>query len=156
MGCMDEANDNMGPRGAGQPAEREGEGEGKPQMPDGLDPLERALHAARALVLADLAADDVARPEVVSMVEDSVAHRRWWVDQWPEGVAYVSGLVAQDVQDALMEQYGRWPLCPVCVGGEPHALDVEPELGPDPHWVCGKAGVVIAPVGALGPAEALS
>jgi hypothetical protein len=153
MGCMDETNDNMGPRGAGEPTEREGEGM---RLPDGLDPLEHALHAARALVLADLAADGVARPEVVSMVEDSIAHRRWWVEQWPEGAAYVSGLVAQDVQDALLEQYGRWPLCPVCVGGEPHALDVEPELGPDPHWVCGKAGVVIAPVGALGPSEALS
>ncbi|MFJ9029173.1 hypothetical protein ACIRQP_11730 [Streptomyces sp. NPDC102274] len=125
-----------------------------------VNPLEQALHAARALVLADLAAGDVARAEVVSLVEDSVSHRRWWVEQWPEGVAYVAGLVAQDVQDALLERYGRWPLCPVCpeAGPDgphapedgPHALDVEPELGPDPHWVCGKAGVVVAAVGALG------
>ncbi|WP_326611709.1 hypothetical protein OG949_21565 [Streptomyces scopuliridis] len=118
-----------------------------------VDLLEQALHAARALVLADLAAGDVARAEVVSLVEDSVSHRRWWVEQWPEGVAYVAGLVAQDVQDALLERYGRWPLCPVCAEAEPdgpHALEVEPELGPDPHWVCGKAGVVVAAVGSLG------
>ncbi|MEW1724920.1 hypothetical protein [Streptomyces sp. NPDC093109] len=134
--------------------------------------LEPALHAARALVLADLAAGDVARADVVSLVEDSVSHRRWWVEQWPEGVAYVTGLIAQDVQDALLERYGRWPLCPVCDGpaevgdghtghagsdGEggpdagPHALEVEPELGEDPHWICGKKGIVIAPVGSLAP-----
>jgi len=117
-----------------------------------ISPLEQALHAARALVLADLAADEVAAADVVSMVEDSVAQRRWWVEQWPEGVAYVAGLVAQDVQDSLLEAYGRWPVCPVCGSGDPHALDVEPELGPDPHWVCHKAGVKVAAVGALGSA----
>ncbi|MFJ2771809.1 hypothetical protein [Streptomyces sp. NPDC087300] len=116
---------------------------------DAIDPLEQALHAARALVLADLVARDVAEAEVVSLVEESVAHRRWWVEQWPEGVEYVAGLVAQDVQDGLLERYGRWPLCPVCEDGDPHALDVEPELGPDPHWVCAKAAVVVAPVGGL-------
>ncbi|MER8067462.1 hypothetical protein ABTZ59_04000 [Streptomyces sp. NPDC094034] len=118
-----------------------------------MDDLEQALHTARALVLADLAAGDVARAEVVSLVEESVSHRRWWVEQWPEGAAYVAGLVAQDVQDALLERYGRWPLCPVCAEDPPdgpHALEVEPELGPDPHWVCGKAGVVVAAVGSLG------
>ncbi|MDT9682078.1 hypothetical protein RND61_08320 [Streptomyces sp. TRM76323] len=114
-----------------------------------LDPVEQALHAARALVLADLSARDVAEAEIVSLVEDAVAGRRWWVEQWPEGLPYVAGLIAQDVQDALLERYGRWPLCPVCDSGAPHALDVEPELGPDPHWVCGRAGVVVAPVGGL-------
>lgn len=113
------------------------------------DPVEQALHTARALVLADLSARDVAQAEIVSLVEDAVADRRWWVEQWPDGLAYVAGLVAQDVQDALLERYGRWPLCPVCDSGDPHALDVEPELGPDPHWVCGRAGVVVAPVGGL-------
>jgi hypothetical protein len=116
---------------------------------DHSTPLETALHAARALVLADLVAGRVADADVVSLVEDSVVHRRWWVEQWPEGVDYLAGLVAQDVQDALLEKYGRWPLCPVCGHGEPHALDVEPELGPDPHWVCGKAGVKVASVGTL-------
>ncbi|TGB06667.1 hypothetical protein [Streptomyces sp. MZ04] len=116
---------------------------------DAIDPLEQALHAARALVIADLVAREVAEAEVVSLVEEAVAHRRWWVEQWPDGIEYVAGLVAQDVQDALLERYGRWPLCPVCASGDPHALDVEPELGPDPHWVCGKAGVTVAPVGGL-------
>lgn len=114
------------------------------------DPLEQALHAARALVLADLVAGEVAEAYVVSLVEDSVTHRRWWVEQWPEGVDYLAGLVAQDVKDALLQKYGRWPLCPVCGHGEPHALDVEPELGPDPMWVCSEAGVRVAPVGGLG------
>ena len=97
-----------------------------------LNRLEQALHAARALVLADLDGRRGRRGRVVSLVEDSVAHRRWWVEQWPDGVEYVVGLVAQDVQDALLERYGRWPLCPVCDAGDPHALDVEPELGPGP------------------------
>lgn len=113
--------------------------------------LEQALHAARARVLADLAAGDVSRADIVSIVEDAVAHRRWWVEQWPEGAPYVAGLVAQDVQDELLERYGRWPLCPVCVdGGDPHALEVAPELGADPHWVCGEVAVTVAPVGSLG------
>ncbi|MGW5868737.1 hypothetical protein ACWFRJ_42055 [Streptomyces sp. NPDC055239] len=116
---------------------------------EAIDPLEQALHAARALVLADLVAGEVAEAEVVSLVEESVVHRRWWVEQWPEGVEYVAGLIAQDVQDALLERYGRWPLCPVCGADDPHALEVEPELGPDPHWVCAKAVVVVAPVGGL-------
>ncbi|MFI5978015.1 hypothetical protein [Streptomyces sp. NPDC051452] len=117
-------------------------------------PLEQVLHAARALVLADLVAGEVAEADVVSLVEASVTRRRWWVQQWPDGAAYVAGLVAQDVQDALLERYGRWPLCPVCRTGDPHALDVEPELGPDPHWVCHKAGVKVAAVGSLGSAAA--
>ncbi|MGW9134641.1 hypothetical protein [Streptomyces sp. NPDC055681] len=114
-----------------------------------LNRLEQALHTARALVMADLAAGDVAAAEIVSLVEDAVTHRRWWVEQWPDGVEYLVGLVAQDVQDALLERYGRWPLCPVCDAGDPHALDVEPELGPDPRWVCTKATVMVARVGAL-------
>lgn len=118
--------------------------------PDPTSYLEQALHAARALVLADLVAGDIAQADVVSLVEDSVSHRRWWVAQWPQGAEFVAGLVAQDVQDALMERYGRWPLCPACDSGDPHALDIEPELGTDPHWVCGKAGVVVAAVGSLG------
>ncbi|MFD5147640.1 hypothetical protein [Streptomyces sp. NPDC058401] len=118
---------------------------------DHATPLEQALHAARALVLADLVAGEVAEADVVSLVEDAVTHRRWWVEEWPQGADFLAGLVAQDVKDALLEKYGRWPLCPVCGHGEPHALDVEPELGPDPMWVCSEAGVRVAPVGGLGP-----
>ncbi|MEU6079332.1 hypothetical protein [Streptomyces sp. NPDC047108] len=113
--------------------------------------LEQALHAARALVLADLSAGDVAQADVVSLVEDAVVHRRWWVEQWPEGAAFLAGLVAQDVQDALLDNFGRWPVCPVCTeSGDRHALAVEPELGPDPRWVCPEAGVTVAAVGGLG------
>ncbi|MBW1600234.1 hypothetical protein [Streptomyces sp. JJ38] len=111
---------------------------------------EAALHTARALILADLAAHDVTGADTVSLVEDAVVHRRWWVEQWPEGAAYLPGLVAQDVQDALLERYGRWPLCPVCGDDDPHALDVEPPLGENPHWVCGTTGALVAPVGGLG------
>ncbi|MFJ6697146.1 hypothetical protein ACIQM4_13900 [Streptomyces sp. NPDC091272] len=117
-----------------------------------MDPLEQSLHTARAQVMADLTARDVADPGIVSIVEDAIVHRRWWVEQWPDGAGFVAGLVAQDVQDALLEKYGRWPLCPVCHDGDPHALEVEPELGPDPHWVCTKAVVSVAPVGKLPPA----
>jgi hypothetical protein len=109
--------------------------------------LEVALHAARAKVLADLAARRVADQDVVSLMEDAVAHRRWWVGQWPDGVEFVTGLIAQDIQDALLERHGRWPLCPSCL--DPHALEVEPELGADPHWVCANSGAVVAPVGRL-------
>ncbi|MGP3989637.1 hypothetical protein [Streptomyces sp. 3N207] len=126
------------------PPEKGPHGEGRQNA------LERALHAARALILADLEASDVARADIVSLVEEAVTHRRWWVGQWPEGVAFVDGLVAQDVQDALLERYGRWPVCPVCVGPDFHALDVEPELGEEPHWVCGKTSTVVARVGYLG------
>lgn len=119
---------------------------------DPISPLEQALHTARALVLADLVAGEVAEADVVALVEDSVAQRRWWVEQWPDGAAYVAGLVAQDVQDALLDRYGRWPLCPVCGSGDPHALGVEPELGPDPHWVCPVVRVKVAAVGSLGRA----
>lgn len=123
--------------------------------------VEQALHRARARILADLSAGDVAEPDIVSLVEDSVAHRRWWAGEWPEGAAFLDGLVAQDVQDALLERYGRWPLCPVCSdagtvgpspsGTGPHALDVEPELGIDPRWVCGRTGTAVARVGELRP-----
>lgn len=112
--------------------------------------LERALHAARARILADLHASDVTQADVVSLVEDAVVHRRWWVEQWPDGVSFVDGLVAQDVQDALLERYGRWPLCPVCGGTDLHALEVEPELGENPRWVCAKTSTAVARVGGLG------
>ncbi|QMU74933.1 hypothetical protein GXW83_03285 [Streptacidiphilus sp. PB12-B1b] len=116
------------------------------------DRLEAVLHAARAGVLHDLHSRDVADAAVVSLLEDAVSQRRWWVEQWPDGADFVLGLIAQDVQDALLDSYGRWPLCGSCTSeGEPQALSVDPELGPDPRWVCEKEGLVIAPVGELGP-----
>ncbi len=77
-----------------------------------------------------------------------MSERRWWVAQWPEGAAYVAGQVAQDVQDRLMDTEGRWPTCRLHVR-EP--LVLEPELGPDPRWVCGEGCGVVAPLGGLPP-----
>jgi hypothetical protein len=110
-----------------------------------------ALITARALVLHDLEVTRAADPATVSALEEAVTTRRWWTSQWEEGKAYVAGLVAQDVQDALLERVGRWPLCPVCDGDlEPHALYIHPELGgPDPTWVCEASGTTVAPLGRL-------
>jgi hypothetical protein len=111
---------------------------------------EKALHEARALVLRDLRVCGAETPEVVSVVEDAVAERRWWVEQWPDGAEFVAGLVAQDVQEALGEAGVRWPQCPLHVDTEDdHPMSVEPELGADPHWVCEKDLVQVAEVGEL-------
>jgi hypothetical protein len=107
------------------------------------------IFAARALVLADLQARGRATPDAVSVLEDAMSQRTWWAEQWPEGEAYVAGLVAQDVQDALFETTGRWPLCTGCHGPE-HALYIQPDLGgPDPMWVCEETGEAVAPLGHL-------
>ncbi|MBZ5738655.1 hypothetical protein [Nocardioides mangrovi] len=109
------------------------------------------LFEARARVLADLEARHHATSAAVSALEDAVAQRKWWADQWPEGATYLAGLVAQDVQDALFETVGRWPVCLTCGNGAPqHALYIQPDLGgPDPVWVCEESGDVIAPLGGL-------
>ena len=57
---------------------------------------------ARALVLHDLEATGVADPATVSVLESALADRGWWLEQWAEGRDFVVGLVAQDVQDALL------------------------------------------------------
>ena len=104
---------------------------------------------ARALVLHDLESTGAADADAVSLLEESVSQRAWWLEQWPEGRSFVVGLVAQDVQDALLEKAERWPLCTACEDST-HALYVDPDLGgPDPTWVCEEAGVVVAPVGGL-------
>jgi hypothetical protein len=108
------------------------------------------LLAARALVLHDLGVCGADTPVTVSLVEDVLAKRRWWLEAWPEGAAYIAGLVAQDVQEALLENVGRWPACPRHAEPEDaHELYVEPALGTDPHWVCEKDGSVVAPIGRL-------
>ena len=87
----------------------------------------------------------------VSALEDACASRQWWAEQWPEGAAYVAGLVAQDVQDALFEKVGRWPMCLECDDGPVHSLYIQPDLGgPDPVWVCEETGEIAAPLGFLG------
>lgn len=109
-----------------------------------------ALMTARALVLHDLEATAVADPETVSLLEEAVTTRRWWTSQWEEGKQYVAGLVAQDVQDALLGRVGRWPLCRACDVLDPHALYIHPELGgPEPMWVCETSGIPVAPLGSL-------
>jgi hypothetical protein len=107
------------------------------------------IFTARALVLADLEARQLATPEAVSVLENAMSQRTWWAEQWPEGQQYVAGLVAQDVQDALFEVSGRWPICLDCDGPE-HSLYIQPDLGgPDPVWVCEESGHTIAPLGRL-------
>jgi hypothetical protein len=109
----------------------------------------RLYLAARALVLADLAARSRATPDLVSALEDAVASRKWWAEQWPEGEIYVAGLVAQDVQDAALDGGLRWPECWGCPGEE-HALHIQPDLGgPDPWWVCEESGQSVTALGKL-------
>jgi hypothetical protein len=109
-----------------------------------------ALLTARALVLHDLEVTSAADPTTVSALEASVTTRRWWASQWSEGRQYVAGLIAQDVQDALLQEVGRWPLCHACDETEPHALYIHPELGgPEPTWVCEHSGITVAPLGGL-------
>jgi len=111
---------------------------------------DRLLLDARARVLADLTARHLATADSVSALEDACSSRLWWAQQWAEGAPYVAGLVAQDVQDALLETAGRWPRCLLCDAGPEHALYISPDLGgPDPVWVCEETGQVAAALGFL-------
>ncbi|MDZ5621312.1 hypothetical protein [Nocardioides bizhenqiangii] len=118
---------------------------------------DRVIYEARASVLADLQARGVATAGTVSVLDEACSQRRWWVQQWPEGAAYIAGLIAQDVQDALVDVHGRadrtglWPLCEGCGDAPLHALHIAPDLGgPDPSWVCDESGTVVAELGRLG------
>ncbi len=116
--------------------------------------MDDALLEARARVLHDLVARGCDTAAAVSLLDDAVTARRWWVEQWPAGAAYVTCLVAQDVQEVLLEPVGRWPACTVAHQDrgdtDPgHELRVAPDLSEDPHWVCEAAGVVVGPVGGL-------
>ena len=111
--------------------------------------VDDALLRARARVLSDLEATGAADAASVSALEEVVSGRRWWVTSWDDAPVYVAGLVAQDLQDHLLEQRGRWPLCPRCEEAT-HALYIHPELGgPDPVWVCEVSGRQVAPLGGL-------
>jgi hypothetical protein len=107
------------------------------------------LLSARALVLRDLASQQRLDAHTVSLVEECIAQRRWWLSQWAAGADFIAGLVAQDVQDVLFDESLRWPLCQTCADPTLHSLAIEPELGPDPHWVCSQSGSVIAALGHL-------
>ena len=107
------------------------------------------LAVARAQVLHDLCArgDDDAR--TVSLLDEVVAGRRWWVEEWPDGAGFLPGLVAQDLQDALHDRGVRWPPCTACETEALHSLHVDPPLDTDPSWVCDEAGISVARVGQL-------
>ncbi|HEX7186960.1 MAG TPA: hypothetical protein VF423_01940 [Actinomycetes bacterium] len=124
-----------------------------------MDTVTDALLQARARVLRDLASCSLDTAACVSVVDEVLSARRWWVDQWPDGAAFVTCLVAQDVQEALLDAVGRWPLCQIPHDEDDpvvHELRVAPDLGEDPHWVCEEGGLVVAPVGALPPGAAMS
>lgn len=109
-----------------------------------------SLLAARALVLHDLQARDLGAANSVDVLENALSERKWWIEQWPEGADYVAGQVAQDVQDQMLDDnIARWPLCTACDETSPHELHIDPELGPDPHWLCEKSGIRVAPLGHL-------
>jgi hypothetical protein len=112
--------------------------------------VDDVMLVARALVLRDLGARRLDVAAAVDVLDAAITERRWWVQQWPDGAAFVAGQLAQDVQDRLLDAgVGRWPRCDSCDDEEPHELRIEPELGPDPQWVCEKSGVPVAPLGAL-------
>lgn len=105
-----------------------------------------AVDEARALVAADLP-----DPRWHRALEQAVSGRRWWLAQWPAGAEHVVGLLAQDAQEAVSAADPLWPPCtePTCPAVGEHALLVEPDLGPDPFWVCHRTGLPVAPVGSL-------
>jgi len=100
-------------------------------------------------VLHDLQVRGLADARSVSLLEDAVTSRRWWLSQWAQGSDYVAGLVAQDVQDSLYDDACRWPECTSCGRPVEHSLQITPELGADPRWVCTESGVDVAPLGQL-------
>ncbi|MEX2289814.1 MAG: hypothetical protein WD794_05740 [Mycobacteriales bacterium] len=105
-----------------------------------------AVATAQAAVAADLG-DQRWQPALDAAAE----HRRWWLSQWPEGAEHVLGLLAQDAQEAVHAVDPGWPPCtePSCPEAGRHALFVEPDLGPDPFWVCHTTGLPVAAVGSL-------
>ncbi len=113
------------------------------------EPAVDRLLAARARTLHDLAARGLADVYGVSILEEAVSARRWWVAQWAAGADFVDGLVAQDVQDALFDVGTRWPRCTVCDTALEHSLTLQPDLDPDPRWVCTESGTVVAALGRL-------
>lgn len=99
-----------------------------------------ALDAAAQVLLRDAGA-------YAGLVERAVAGRRWWLAEWPDGAPHVLSLLTQDVQDLVHETTDAlWPICPE---HSDHPLLVEPDLGPDPFWVCHRSGLPIASVGSL-------
>ena len=113
---------------------------GAPRGRLGAALTEDALHDARTTLLRDASS-------YAELVDQVVAERRWWLDEWPDGAPHLLCLVAQDLQEKVHET--RDPLWPRCPEHDDHPLLVEPDLGPDPFWVCHLTGLPVAPVGSL-------
>jgi hypothetical protein len=107
------------------------------------DHLNQASGAARR----DLTVTGQWNDAAATALDAAVQQRSWWLAQWPEGGEHLEGLVAQDVQEWVHDHVDSdWPLCPE---HRDHALFVEPDLGPDPFWVCHRSGLPLARVGEL-------
>ena len=118
-----------------------------------MDTVTDALLQARARVVHDLAACGLDTAACVSVVDAAVSARRWWADEWPDGEQFLTCLVAQDVQEALLDSTGRWPSCRADhtdddAGLLAHPVRVLAEVGCHPQLVLGY--VVVARVGDLG------
>ncbi len=108
------------------------------------------LLAARAAVLHDLTSRGLAEAAYVDVLDQVISQRTWWLHEWPDGAAYVTGQVAQDLQERLHDEVGvRWPRCAACDDLDEHELRIAPELGEDPQWTCERGGFKVAAVGAL-------
>ena len=90
-------------------------------------------------------------PAYAARLDGAVEQRAWWLAQWDDGAAYVLGLLAQDVQEAVHADDPGWPACTEvsCPAVGAHAMFVEPDLGADPFWTCHRTGLPVAPVGRL-------
>jgi hypothetical protein len=108
---------------------------------------DEALAAAAGAVRHDLESTGRWSPATQRALGHALDARRWWVAEWPDGAEHVPGLVAQDVQEAVHEQVD--PDWPRCAEHGDHALFIEPDLGPDPFWVCHRTGLPVAAVGTL-------
>jgi hypothetical protein len=86
-------------------------------------------------------------PAHSALIATAVEGRRWWLQEWPDGAPHVLCLLAQDLQDLVHESVDA--LWPVCAEHGDHPLLVEPDLGPDPFWVCHRTGLPVAAVGSL-------
>jgi hypothetical protein len=99
------------------------------------------------MLRSDLERTGCHSPRALAALDVALSDRRAWVEGWPEGAEHVPGLVAQDVQEAVHAELDyQWPLCPDHLD---HPLFVEPDLGPDPFWVCHRTGLPVAAVGSL-------
>ncbi|MGH8889658.1 MAG: hypothetical protein ACRDV3_07835 [Acidothermaceae bacterium] len=108
---------------------------------------DEAMAIASAALRADLQATKCWTSSTQASLDSALADRRSWVDAWPDGAEHVPGLVAQDVQEAVHATVDpHWPLC---AEHADHALVIEPDLGPDPFWVCEVTGLPVAPIGSL-------